>query len=173
MLAGRLAPGGTAVVTVNGGPMTAGVADGKVVLHVFRRMSSGSWSTPTVSTGLGYRDYPDQEDYGLSVSSTEKVAEIAAAAGLRVVAHLEGAWAPPAGHPRTGRRRARGQTVSVERPAPNPEATAVVRQRLHSIERLAEILPAIQASRRSTTACTWSAAPCATCCSASRASIST
>ena len=34
--------------------------------------------------------------------------------------------------------------MSVERPAPDPDATAVVRQRLHSIERLEEVLPAIQ-----------------------------
>ena len=33
--------------------------------------------------------------------------------------------------------------MSVERPAPNPEASAVVRERLGSIERLAEVLPAI------------------------------
>jgi tRNA nucleotidyltransferase (CCA-adding enzyme) len=35
--------------------------------------------------------------------------------------------------------------VSGERPAPNPEATAAVRQRLHESERLADVLPAIQA----------------------------
>ena len=34
--------------------------------------------------------------------------------------------------------------MSVERPAPDPDATAVVRKRLHGIERLEEILPAIQ-----------------------------
>jgi tRNA nucleotidyltransferase (CCA-adding enzyme) len=35
--------------------------------------------------------------------------------------------------------------VNDERPAPNPEATAAVRERFHTIERLVEILPAIQA----------------------------
>jgi tRNA nucleotidyltransferase (CCA-adding enzyme) len=34
--------------------------------------------------------------------------------------------------------------VNEQRPAPSPEATAAVRERLHTIERLEEILPAIQ-----------------------------
>ena len=79
-------------MTVNGGPMT-------------QIWQTGRWldSLPAAELrelvdayrehGAGYRNYPDREAYGLSVSSPQKVAEIAAAAGLRVVAHLEGAWA--------------------------------------------------------------------------------
>ena len=96
MLAGRLAPGGAVVVTVNGAPMT----------QVWQT-ARWSYSLPADELaklvdayrkqGTGYRNYPDREDYGLSVCSPEKFAEIAGTAGLRVVAHLEGAWAPRQG----------------------------------------------------------------------------
>src|SRR5688500_7008097 len=41
--------------------------------------------------------------------------------------------------------RALHEPVSVERPAPSPEATAAVRERLGEIERLREVMPAIAA----------------------------
>ena len=42
--------------------------------------------------GFGYSPYPNQESYGLSLSSPERVAEIAGRAGLRVDRVLPGAW---------------------------------------------------------------------------------
>lgn len=96
MLAHRLAPGGAAVVTVNGGPMTHVWETGKW-FYTLPPDELAKLVAGYRKQGVGYRPYPHQEDYGLSVSSMAKVAEIAAAAGLQVVAHLEGAWAPRRG----------------------------------------------------------------------------
>jgi CBS domain-containing protein/phospholipid N-methyltransferase len=92
MLARHLAPGATAAVTVNGGPMTEVWRTGKW-FYTLPADELAKLIDAYREHGLGYRGYPDQDDYGLSVASMEKVAEIAARAGLRVAVHLEGAWA--------------------------------------------------------------------------------
>jgi hypothetical protein len=57
--------------------------------------------------GAGYRDYPGQDGYGLSLCAPEVVERIAADSGLRVARVMPGAW---------GMRRA-GQDVVVLVPA--------------------------------------------------------
>ena len=93
MLAGRLAPGGAAVVTVNGAPMTQVWQTGRWFYGLPSPAELRELVDAYRDHGAGYRNYPDREAYGLSVASPQKVAELAGAAGLRVVAHLEGAWA--------------------------------------------------------------------------------
>ena len=143
MLAGRLAPGGAAVVTVNGGPMT-------------QVWQAGRWlySLPGgPAPGAGRRlPRPRRRLRELSGPRVLRALRGLAEQGRRDRRRCgaarrrppRGRLGRPARHPRTGRGRARGQTVTVERPAPDPDATTVVRQRLHSIARLEEILPAIQ-----------------------------
>ena len=68
--------------------------------------------------------------------------------------------------------RALHEPLTLERPAPHPEATAAVRARLGGITRLREICRRSRPWRPHTRASIWSAGRCATCSSASRASTS-
>ena len=86
-----LAAGGRAIVTVNG-PAIAELWSARNWKmdpegEAFEALLGGYREH-----GFGYSPYPNQEAYGLSLCTPERVAEIAARAGLRVEQVLPSAW---------------------------------------------------------------------------------
>jgi SAM-dependent methyltransferase len=96
MLGERLDQGGVAVTSINGEPMTEVWEAGRWE-YSLPPSELAELIAAYRERGAGYRPYPDRHEYGLSVCSVERMAEIASAAGLQVVLHMEGAWAPRRG----------------------------------------------------------------------------
>lgn len=91
-LARHLSPAGHAVVTSHGAFVAGRLFLAQRSLYGMDPPVESAILQDYFRDGYGYRDYPGQPGYGISVASRDWIAGAAAGAGLRIDGHRDHAW---------------------------------------------------------------------------------
>lgn len=88
----HLTPDGHAVVTSHGAFVAGRLGIREKPLYGIGALELRGMFKDYIALGYGYRDYPKQSGYGISVMSREWVEQAANATGLRVLSHKDHGW---------------------------------------------------------------------------------